>query len=159
MDDALSQKFFKDLPAFEDKSALPGVIKTYSAAIQKDPGNVENYYLLGRALEASGNKLDAIKAFERAISINQKHFKSLFGLGNIYFSIGEYKFAVQYYSKCLTYCPNFLECLYNCALTHERMAQKSQAIYYWKLYMSKEKDQLWQKDAKFHLKKLGADTD
>jgi Tfp pilus assembly protein PilF len=92
--------------------------KKIELAREKDPQyqyNVGLFYLNGN------NVADAIKYFNKALSLNPRHFQSLNALGLANSMRGNLEEAVNLYQKCLQIAPDFAEAHNNLGTVYQEM--------------------------------------
>lgn len=78
-----------------------GAIKKYDAALQIEK-DYRIYYQKGIALKKLNKLEDAKSAFEESLKLNNKFDAGLNALGGVYFSMGNYKSAIDNFEKILS---------------------------------------------------------
>ena len=81
-------------------------IETYTAAIEKAPGMVNLYYLLGDLYRAMGRFDDAITEYKMAIWLDSLNIPAYRHLCQAYEEQGDYDSAVEVYEKLIQIMPN-----------------------------------------------------
>jgi len=90
--------------------------------------NAEYYYQDGAIAEAEGERLRAIRAYERAVELDPRHAGALFRLGWINDQQGNDEDAIAYYERCLKYPPVGKGVLYNLGILYEDNEQYDKAV-------------------------------
>ena len=81
-------------------------IETYTEAIEKAPGMVNLYYLLGDLYRAMGRFDDAITEYKMAIWLDSLNIPAYRHLCQAYEELGDYDSAVEVYEKLIKIMPN-----------------------------------------------------
>ncbi len=76
----------------------------------------------------NGNLEEAIKLFNKVLSINPEHKLALFDLGSAYSRLGNYDSAIKCWRKVVSIDPNFIRAHFNLGLLYERVGRLSEAI-------------------------------
>ncbi len=79
-------------------------LSTVDQLMEVAPDTIEGYYMYGRIYAQMGDETQAVKNFEKALSINSKHFDSLLDLGTFY-NDKKSKKALPFLSKALKLFP------------------------------------------------------
>ena len=93
----------------EMKKTLALAVAAYSDAIDNDSLFIQAYYERGYCSFMIDNETNAIKDFEKVVSLDPKNFQAYFMLGSIYEHYKDKNMAVSYYSKALEAKPDFEE--------------------------------------------------
>ncbi len=92
--------------------------KKLQQAKEKDP---QYQYSMG-AVYLNNNNLDqAVRFFNKALSLEPRHFQSLNALGLTYSLKGDLREAEKYFLKCLEVSPNFMEARNNLGMIYQEM--------------------------------------
>ena len=67
------------------------------------------WYFLGSILFKDNEISEAIKAYQKAVEINPKHFESYYSLGKALFKLGEYENSLKAFDQALELYPNSSE--------------------------------------------------
>jgi tetratricopeptide (TPR) repeat protein len=70
---------------FLDANRSDDAISLLNKRVLKNP-NAEDYSMIGILFDNKGNKTEASKNYEKAISINPNHYDALYNLGVFYFN-------------------------------------------------------------------------
>jgi tetratricopeptide (TPR) repeat protein len=92
--------------------------KKLQAAREKDP---QYQYSMGAVYLDNGNLDEAIRFFNKALSLNPRHFQSLNALGLVYSMKGDLREAEKSFLKCLEVSPNFMEARNNLGMIYQEM--------------------------------------
>lgn len=76
------------LRAYVDADRIQPAIAAFRTAVQKDPQNVSNRYILGVLLRTSGDYAGAIAQFKQAYEQDNTYTDALFDLGATYYNWG-----------------------------------------------------------------------
>ncbi len=111
------------------------ITKNITNRINSDP---EIWNCLGFAYWKTGNDVDAIDAFERAISLDNEYANVFNNLGALYFSLFNktniQKYCTQalhYYKKAIELDPNHIPAYNWLGLIHRKLGNLEEAIYFW----------------------------
>lgn len=124
----------KNPDIFLKKAKLYLVMKDYEncaasveQALQINPNLADAYYLKGMAL-MENEKMDlAIVSFQRAVTIDQKHFDALMQLGYIW-EAKDTKMSIDYFNSALLADPTSSEASYNLGLLYQEHGEPQKAI-------------------------------
>ena len=76
-------------------------------AVELEPGNSENYRLLGDTYDRRNEADKALRAYKRAVEIEPGYFRNQYKLGRFYLTQGRYKDAVEHLSETVRLAPDF----------------------------------------------------
>lgn len=79
--------------------------------------NAYYYKTLGKSLSASGDKVGAIKAYDKAIKLNSQYDTVYYNRGNAKADLSDRLGAIEDYSKALELNPQYYKAYYNRALS------------------------------------------
>ncbi|HEY7570653.1 MAG TPA: C39 family peptidase [Nitrososphaeraceae archaeon] len=96
-----SSKVCFEVEKMKRQIPMDQVIKTLKLALDKEPDNVQGWYILG-SLYNDKNMSECISCYKEAISLNPKCFLAHKGLGNYYLKNKEYHKAEDHYSKAIS---------------------------------------------------------
>lgn len=124
----LSKLYQSSSPIIQSAYALQNKELSYKYVpdIEIISGFVEDadlIFLLGNLYEASGDTLNAIAAYKKAISKNPAHGLSYVGLGNQYFWQGNFTAAITEYSNAQKFLPFFPALYYNLSKAYNQAYQ------------------------------------
>lgn len=94
---------------------LPLATQLINDSITDAPDDAIHWNVLGEFHRLSGQPLEAIKAFQKAISLDAGIADVYSNLGNVYADADDYEDAVAAYRKALTVDPNHIDALFNLA--------------------------------------------
>jgi len=92
--------------------------KKLQQAKDKDP---QYQYSMGAVYLNNNNLDEAIRLFNKALSLNPRHFQSLNALGLAYSLKGDLKEAEKFFLKCLEISPAFTEARNNLGMIYQEM--------------------------------------
>lgn len=95
-----------------DKAAL----KIYNDIARMDTKNPRVYYNMGVNLMDLGQRTKAVKAYKRALAVNEYYWQAAYNLGVYYLKRGKLKSARKYLKRSHTVQPEHVGSLYNLAL-------------------------------------------
>lgn len=95
-----------------DKAAL----KIYNDIAKMDTKNPRVYYNMGVNLMDLGQRGKAVKAYKKALSVNEYYWQAAYNLGVYYLKRGKLKSAQKYLARSLTVQPEHVGALYNLGL-------------------------------------------
>ena len=81
------------------------------------------YKNLGDSYKEKGGYLEAIKAYQQAISIDPNYKEAYFDLGTSYQEIEMYEQAVKAYQQAITIDPNYRDAYYHLGMLHAKMGE------------------------------------
>jgi tetratricopeptide (TPR) repeat protein len=90
--------------------------KKLQMAREKDP---QYQYSMGAVYLNSSNLDEAIRLFNKALSLDPRHFQSLNALGLVYSMKGDLREAEKFFLKCLEVSPNFMEAHNNLGMIYQ----------------------------------------
>lgn len=106
--------------AYNDTKKYPQAIKECNEALKLNPKDGETFFYLALVNKASNKPALADDYFKKAVSslisyteVNQKDPDGFYLLGNSYYTIGQYKDAIESYKKSIALSPNFMKANYN----------------------------------------------
>jgi len=91
------------------------VIKSAKHFIKLKPRSTDGYIFLASATAASGNHIDAIKSFDKALEIAPNHVGALCGKGNVLRTIGDQDGAIAAYRGSIKANPLYTEAYWSLA--------------------------------------------
>lgn len=100
----------------------------YETAIKCGNQTEAVYYNLGKALVQLHRYDDAKNAFHTALQKSQSSIEPIFALGTISLEEGDYKEAVDYFTKVITEKPDHLDGLNNRAIAYKGLNEYKQAL-------------------------------
>jgi tetratricopeptide (TPR) repeat protein len=140
------------------KGENEAAIAHYQKALSLDPLNARVQFALGKIYYSEkGLYYEAVRAYKKAIELDQSFLEARMGLGEIYEEKGLYKDAVAEYKKVIEVEPKHTAANYNLAMAYEKLDPR-EAIAQWDRYIeiasavATEKE--WVDVARQHLKKL-----
>src|SRR4030067_459072 len=92
--------------------------KKLQQAKEKDP---QYQYSMGAVYLNNNNLDEAIRLFNKALSLDPRHFQSLNALGLAYSMKGDLRQAEKSFQKCLEVSPNFMEAHNNLGMIYQEM--------------------------------------
>ncbi len=92
--------------------------KKLQMAKEKDP---QYQYSMGAVYLNNNNLEEAIRLFNKALSIDPRHYQSLNALGLAYSMKGDLQEAEKSFRKCLEVSPNFMEAHNNLGMIYQEM--------------------------------------
>jgi tetratricopeptide (TPR) repeat protein len=95
---------------------LTGAEKILLLFIKKFPNSSYGHYQLGNVLFRQNKKEDAIKEYQKAISLNSKYALAYNAMGQVFASQQQWSEAIAEYQKALTINPDYGDALANLAL-------------------------------------------
>jgi DNA-directed RNA polymerase subunit alpha len=114
--------------------------------------NAEYHYQLGSCDLAEGNRVNAVKLFERAVALDPGHTNALFQLGHANDLAGNDDEAISCYERCLKHPPIHVGVLINLGVLYEDHARYDKAVDCYKQVLSAnptdEEAKLFFKDAR-----------
>ena len=113
----------------EEKILLKHDTGEIAQSLAKVYDNEEGFRVsLGSILYRMGKKDEALKNFQKALSINSKNSQAYFLIGNYYFGAGNYEEARNWYEESLTLNPNHAECRNNLGVLLFKEGKKKWSI-------------------------------
>lgn len=92
--------------------------------LQKERLNDPEYqYSLGSFHLNDGNPQQAVRYFNRALTLNPKHALSLDGMGLAYFMQGQFEQAMKYFKRCLEISPSMTDARNHLGSVYQEMGQ------------------------------------
>jgi len=114
--------------------------------------NAEYHYQLGSCNLAEGDRVGAVKLFERAVALDPGHTNALFQLGHANDLAGNDEEAITCYERCLKHPPLHVGVLINLGVLYEDHAKYDKAVECYKQVLAAnptdEEAKLFFKDAK-----------
>lgn len=101
--------------------------KSVETALKIDERLPLAYYIKGMALMENEKMDEAIKSFQKAVSIDQKQYEALMQLGYI-FNTRDKKIAIEYFKSATLAQPDAIEAFYNLGLLYQENEQPFKAI-------------------------------
>src|SRR4030043_5356 len=98
--------------------------KKLQQAKEKDP---QYQYSMGTVYLNNNNLDEAIRLFNKALSLNPRHFQSLNALGLAYSLKGDLQGAEKYFLKCLEVSPAFMEARNNLGMIYQELGYLDKA--------------------------------
>lgn len=92
--------------------------KKLQLAREKDP---QYQYSMGAVYLNNNNLEEAIRFFNKALSLDPRHFQSLNALGLAYSMRGDLREAEKFFLKCLEVSPSFMEAHNNLGMVYQEM--------------------------------------
>jgi len=92
--------------------------KKLQMAREKDP---QYQYSLGAVYLNNNNLDEAVRFFNKALTLDPRHFQSLNALGLVYSMKGDLQGAEKHFLKCLEVSPNFMEARNNLGMIYQEM--------------------------------------
>ncbi|MDA1293815.1 MAG: tetratricopeptide repeat protein, partial [Proteobacteria bacterium] len=77
------------------------------------PDYAEAYYNMGNALQDQGKSDEAIKAFNKALSLRPDYVEAYYNMGNALQDYGKLDEAIEAFKKALSLKPDYIEAYYN----------------------------------------------
>ncbi len=106
--------------AYNDTKKFPQAIRECNDALKLNPKDGETYFYLALVNKASNKPALADDYFKKAITnliayteSNRNDPDGFYLLGNSYYTIGQYKDAIESYKKSIALSPNFMKANYN----------------------------------------------
>ncbi|MCK4463197.1 MAG: tetratricopeptide repeat protein [Candidatus Omnitrophica bacterium] len=91
----------------------------------------DNYLSLGNFYASRGKYEQAIKEYQKMISLNPNHALAYYNCGIAYNQIGHHGEAIECYKKVIMFNPSHAECYNNLALSYDKLHQHNKAIDYY----------------------------
>lgn len=101
--------------------------KELETSISLHPQQVESYYELGEIALDEGQEEDAKKEFATVLQADPRHGGALTGMGVIAYRNKEYPLADGYFSKAITYAPDYVEAHQFYAMTLARLGRQQES--------------------------------
>lgn len=127
---------FEDANDFLRYREFDQACKIYEELINEGFYSPELYNNYGLALFYLDQLEEALKQFEKAISLDKSFSLPYTNIGLIYLNKEEYEKAVEYFLNSLKLEPNHPETLYNLAVTYYRMGDKTQALKFYEDFLN-----------------------
>jgi tetratricopeptide (TPR) repeat protein len=127
------EKLLLKAAEFQSSGKWLHAVQIYYQIIDISPDFLGAYYELGRIYYGHHRYEAAEKMLETALNINPKDVGCVFLMGNIKLSKGQYKLALDLYSKVQKNGGNFPELFYNIGLTYVRTENFVEAEKYFKM--------------------------
>ena len=118
------------ISSFYLQGELYKAIKEISLYLKKHPEDDLAWTMKGNFLLALDLPSDAEKAYQQSLDLNPKNFRSLSGLGTIYWKEKNYDQAVQYYQKALKIKPAYAPAYTNISVIALKQNQAEKALEY-----------------------------
>ena len=107
--------------SYERRGLRSRAIKLYSTAIEKNPGDMEQYLELGHCYREAGNTRAAIATFNDIIEMDPSYLTGYIELAGLYSDSGDYDQAIRSCQKALVNHPENPEIWKTIALISEEM--------------------------------------
>lgn len=127
----------------------------FRKAVEQEPNSAEYVHWQGVAYWTVGNKELERQSYLKTVQHHPDFVPSLLYLGNSYLESGNYSDALQYYQRVLQNDQHNPEALYNSALAHQRIGNKSLEQQSFKDYLGFHRTGKWAYRAVDHLHRLG----
>ncbi len=109
-----------------NEEMLKRATEQYSKVVEKEPGDVESWLVLGRLHKVAQHSIEAEKAFQKALDLDPESEEALTGLATVYADLGESKKASELLRKVAEKSPS-LRTLMALAGAYEQMRDYSLA--------------------------------
>lgn len=109
--------------------------KLYQDAIRNSISVADSYCNLGIIYAKRGQTIKAIDCFTKALSVDPRHIEAHYNLANMYYDQGNYQLALTHYEVAMHMDEFFPEIVYNLALTHLCLEDRSKAIQFLEYYL------------------------
>lgn len=103
----------------------------FTNIVEKNPNSAFGFNALGKVQSGSGDSLNAIISFSKAISLDSTITESYFCRGNIYFAKKMYENALKDYLKTEKLKPDYRDNLNNLAFLYSETGKMDEAILYY----------------------------
>ncbi|NOR26842.1 MAG: tetratricopeptide repeat protein [Desulforhopalus sp.] len=127
----------------------------FRKAVELEPNSAEYVHWQGVAYWTVGNKELERQSYLQTVQHHPDFVPSLLYLGNSYLESGNNRDALQYYQRVLQNDQHNPEALYNSALAHRRLDDKSMEKQFFKDYLVFHRTGKWAYRAVDHLHQLG----
>lgn len=98
-----------------------------SQALKVDETSAKAHFIRGFALKEKGDTATAIKAFQKAVDLDQSYYDAFIQLG-LLFSAKKNKLAIDYFNSALNLKPQSIEALYNLAMYYQETEDFNKAM-------------------------------
>lgn len=78
-----------------DENMLKKAIDQYAKVAELDPGDADNWLMLGRLQKIAGNSVEAEKAYKKVLSVDAQNEDAMTGLAMVYADVGNTKAATD----------------------------------------------------------------
>jgi tetratricopeptide (TPR) repeat protein len=114
--------------ALRQHGLLKEAINLYRKLVEIEPGNSENYFLMGIAFDKNNQVVEAIESYQKAISINKKYIKAWHNLGCSLKKNDQLEQAISAYQKAIDIDKNYFEAWINQASALRKNGQRELAL-------------------------------
>lgn len=116
-----------------DAASTRGKIEQVKVKVARDPKDRKAWVQLGNLYFDSGNRKDAIEAYQKALDLKGDDPDVLCDQGIMYEQLGDGVKAAENFEKALAINPKHPQSLFNAGrVANERLNQPTRALYYWK---------------------------
>ena len=112
-------------------------VTLWEDVVRKSPNNARGYYNYGLVYKNKGDINKAKKYFEMAIKNRFNYPIAHNNLGNCYFIQKEFISAIAEYKKAIELNNKMYKAYYNLAVSLEKIGRKSEAVYYYLIFLRK----------------------
>jgi arylsulfatase A-like enzyme/Flp pilus assembly protein TadD len=110
-----------------ERGGYEDAARIFRGILERDPGNVTAYNLLGMALSKSGDTEAAIAQWKKAIELSPRYLETYRNLGGVLRERGEYDASLSYLQQALGMNPEYTRAHIDMGLTYMSMGKPAQA--------------------------------
>lgn len=111
-----------------NKSEFEKVANQSQSLLKQHPDNILLLNMLGAALDAQGDLVNAKKAFKNSIAKKPDFADAHYNLGNVYKKLGDNNLAISSFQTALKFNPKYVAALNNLALVFQEIGDNENAI-------------------------------
>lgn len=114
--------------AYVDKGDLAKAKADAARAIENDPGYFRGYQLQGRIASTNGRLIEAIAAYDKALSVASDFVQLYNNRGNVYLKLRDWEHAIRVHSEAIRRAPREMEAYVNRGGTYYDMGKLDAAL-------------------------------